>query len=499
MSLLLTVYNTPTWKTFVNVSGLPVIDEATLLVNSNTAILQPAQSLPIVSALLSGLSSGQTLWIAVVQAEHFLANVIENGNTLEEAAQAWEQLTNGLLGLQRQQRKKLHLFNLHQALAQPTQLRLLLSSEVVINDYSEQSVNSNLSLLAACQYLVQRPELQALNIRLQASVLPLCDSEKLILNIDQILLQSYITCAAANERDVIQSQLQQVQEQLESNLVTNAAQLTIIGTERDREQQMLREIETALHTEQKVRIKFESNLKTTIEERDSLLSQLHQMQDQLKQFESDLKSTSEERDLLLSQLHQVQEQLEQYYLSLQTEQQSNKHALLARDKQQAKEITKLEAELRKTKARAANAEFAGQLLQQELDKLRKSISWKAATPVRALGRLVRKNDPAREKLVQDIGLLLTSEYFDVDWYMRTYTDVTESQINPAEHYLLHGAAEGRLPGPLFDGNWYLQHYPDVSAANMNPLLHFILYGQQEGRNSSPILLTNNSQDVEEQN
>ncbi len=471
MSLLLTVYNTSVWKTFIDASGLPLINEATPQVNSSAAILQPTQSLPTVSALLSGLSNGQTLWLAVVQAEYFLANVLENGSTLEEAAQAWEQQTTGLLGLQRQQRKKLQLFNLHQALAQPTQFRLLLSPEVTISDYPEQTVSSNLSLLAACQYLTQRPELQALNTRLQASVLPLCDSEKLILNIDQILLQSHTNSAAANARDLIQSQLQQVQEQLESNLITSATQLASVNTEREREQQKLKEIETDLHTEREVRIQLESNLK----------------------------ATSEERDLLLSQLHQVQEQLEQYYLSLQAEQQTNKHTLLARDKQQAKEITKLEAELRKTKAKAANAEYAGLLLQQELDKLRKSLSWKAATPVRVLGRLVKKSNPEREKLVQDIGLLLTSEYFDVDWYIRTYTDVAESQLNPAEHYLLHGATEGRLPGPLFDGNWYLQHYPDVGAANMNPLLHFILYGQQEGRASSPILLTNNSQDAEEYN
>jgi hypothetical protein len=471
MSLLLTVYNTPTWKTFVNVSGLPLINEATPLVNSNSAILQPAQSLPTVSALLSGLSSGQTLWLAVVQAEHFFANAIDNGNTLEEAAQAWEQLTNSLLGLQRQQRKKLQLFNLHQALAQPAQFRLLLSPDVIIKDYPEQTFTSSLSMLAASQYLVQHPELQALNVRVQASVLPLCDNEKLILNIDQILLQSHAISAAANARDLVQSQLQQVQEQLESNLVTSATQLASVNTECERQQQKLEKIEAELYAERKARTQLESNLKTT----------------------------SEERDLLMAQLHQVQEQLEQYYLALQAEQQNNKHILIARDKQQAREVTKLEAELRKTKARAANAEYAGLLLQKELDKLKKSMSWKAATPVRILGRLVRRSDPEREKLVQDIGLLLTSEYFDVDWYLRTYTDVAESQINPAEHYLLHGAAEGRLPGPLFDGNWYLQHYPDVGAADMNPLLHFILYGQQEGRNSSPILLTNNSQDVEEQN
>lgn len=416
MSLLLTVYDNPNWEEFVNNCGVPLIDEAAPCANSKNALLLPAQPLAALSISLSSLASRTTLWVAVVQAEYHIAAMLEIGSTLSEAAQAWEQLTKDLLILQRQQRKKIQLFNLHQALANPARFRLLLSPEIKINEFPATEISSNLPLLAATQYLAQHPELQALNTRLQASVLPLCENEKLSLNIDQILLKNHTVTKENYEK-----------------------------------------------------------------------------------LESELKSTKEERDLILAQLHQVQEQLEQYYFSLQAEQQNNKHALLARDKQYTKEFAKLESEMRKLKAKAANAEFISQLHEKQLEKLRKSISWKAAMPVRALGRLLKRNDPEREKLLQDIGLLLTSEYFDVSWYLRTYKDVAENQINPAEHYLLHGAAEGRLPGPSFDGNWYLQHYPDVAEAKMNPLLHFILYGQQEGRSSSPILLTNNSQDPEESN
>lgn len=502
MSLLLTVYDASVWKTFVDASGLLPINEVASAVMPDAAIILPAQSLPTVSDLLSGLPPERVVWLAAVQAEYFLAEALNKGSTLAEAANAWEQQTNALLGLQRQQRKKLQLFNLHQALSHPAQFRILIS--VSINDYPAYTVPSTLSLLAACQYLAQRPDLQTLNTRLQASTLPLCDSEKLTLNVDQILLQSHSLSSAALERDLIMSQLNQVQEQFESNVATNSQLLVATSNERD---QALMQLETVSEENQKIQAanaQLQGELKSTIEERDQTRLQLEnasadnqQLQARNAQLQGELKTTIEERDLILAQLHQVQEQLEQYYLSLQTEQQNNKHALLARDKQQAKEMTKLEAELRKTKARAANAEYAGLLQQQELTKLRTSISWKAATPVRVLGRLIRKNEPEREKLLQDIGLLLTSEYFDVDWYLRAYPDVAENQINPAEHYLLHGAAEGRLPGPLFDGVWYLQRYPDVASVNMNPLLHFILYGQQEGRDSSPILLTNSSQEAEE--
>jgi hypothetical protein len=432
MSLLLTVYDTPAWKAFVDTTGLPQIKTPTSATQSSFAILDSIQSLSSVADLLPKLLNEQTLWLAAVQAEYFIASEVEQGKTLAEAANTWKQQTTALLGLQRQQRKKLQLFNLHQALAYPAQFRLMLSQVASIKEYPEHKVAGTFTLLSACQYLAQHSDLQTLNTRLQASAIPLCEDEKLILNVDHILHQSQINAAAVQERDQARAQLQQIQKQLESTSIVHSAE---------------REKKT-----------------------------------------SELKSISEERDLILAQLHQVQEKLEQYYLALHSEQQNNKHTLLARDKQHARETAKLEAELRKTKACAANAEYSGLLLQQELKKLRASISWKVATPVRVLGRIIRKNDPQHEKLLQDVGLLLTSEYFDVEWYLRHYPDVEESKMNPAEHYLLYGAAEGRLPSPLFDGNWYLQQYPDVAEAGSNPLLHFITYGLQEGRNSSPKFL-----------
>jgi hypothetical protein len=46
-------------------------------------------------------------------------------------------------------------------------------------------------------------------------------------------------------------------------------------------------------------------------------------------------------------------------------------------------------------------------------------------------------------------------------------------MNPAEHYMLHGAFEGRNPGPQFDTRQYLFDHPDLVEAGENPLLHFI--------------------------
>ncbi|MEJ0095245.1 MAG: rhamnan synthesis F family protein [Methylocella sp.] len=79
--------------------------------------------------------------------------------------------------------------------------------------------------------------------------------------------------------------------------------------------------------------------------------------------------------------------------------------------------------------------------------------------------------------------------FDRDWYLRKYPDVEMSELDPYEHYLLHGAAEGRDPNPVFDTNWYIEQYPDVKESGVNPLAHFYLHGAAEGRNPNPLFST----------
>jgi hypothetical protein len=53
----------------------------------------------------------------------------------------------------------------------------------------------------------------------------------------------------------------------------------------------------------------------------------------------------------------------------------------------------------------------------------------------------------------------------------------------AEHFILHGRAEGRAP-EVFNDERYLFKYPDLLAARMTPeqaTLHFIIHGLAEGR------------------
>lgn len=118
-------------------------------------------------------------------------------------------------------------------------------------------------------------------------------------------------------------------------------------------------------------------------------------------------------------------------------------------------------------------------LDTQLARMQRSMGWRLGAPVRWVKR--------RIAIARGIGLhgdvrrVLDSGLFDRAWYARTYPDVAESGIEPVEHYLLHGASEGRDPGPGFCTSLYLERYPDVGGSGMNPLLHFIRHGRSEGR------------------
>lgn len=95
--------------------------------------------------------------------------------------------------------------------------------------------------------------------------------------------------------------------------------------------------------------------------------------------------------------------------------------------------------------------------------------------------------------------------FDANAYLAGNQDVAKAGLDPLEHYVQYGAAEGRsLPtgstapyqfsganvsqgagngsfSGTFDGAAYLKQNGDVAAAGMNPLDHYLRYGFAEGR------------------
>jgi glycosyltransferase involved in cell wall biosynthesis/SAM-dependent methyltransferase len=102
----------------------------------------------------------------------------------------------------------------------------------------------------------------------------------------------------------------------------------------------------------------------------------------------------------------------------------------------------------------------------------------AARSVRTLWR-----QRGATQAVEDSGL------FDRKYYLARNADVARSGIDPVEHYLAHGAAEGRDPNPFFDTDFYLSQNPDVARSGMNPLLHYHEHGWAERRDPHPLFST----------
>ncbi len=91
---------------------------------------------------------------------------------------------------------------------------------------------------------------------------------------------------------------------------------------------------------------------------------------------------------------------------------------------------------------------------------------------------------ARDLLIR---ALRDHRLLDGAWYLRTYPDVAAAGIDPLEHFLSSGMAEGRDPSPLFSSAHYLSAHPDVAQSGIQPLWHFLTSGGAENRASHPLV------------
>lgn len=81
--------------------------------------------------------------------------------------------------------------------------------------------------------------------------------------------------------------------------------------------------------------------------------------------------------------------------------------------------------------------------------------------------------------------MMPPDLFRTDWYLHHYPDVRAANSDPWQHYLRHGAAEGRDPGPQFDTAHYLRQCPDAASSGLPPLLHYLQVGQHLGIDPRP--------------
>jgi GT2 family glycosyltransferase len=87
------------------------------------------------------------------------------------------------------------------------------------------------------------------------------------------------------------------------------------------------------------------------------------------------------------------------------------------------------------------------------------------------------------KTGSQLDILRSTILLDPVWYRESNSDLRGKPIDAAQHYLDHGALEGRNPHPLFDTNWYLSHSP---GDDINPLVHYLQRKTFAGSHPHPL-------------
>ncbi|MBK8805547.1 MAG: class I SAM-dependent methyltransferase [Bacteroidales bacterium] len=111
-----------------------------------------------------------------------------------------------------------------------------------------------------------------------------------------------------------------------------------------------------------------------------------------------------------------------------------------------------------------------QLQQIENADIKNSLSWRVTAPIRMLLSKLTKFKGGNSKDNQQ-KIIETSNFFDAKWYLNNYSDVKNSGMSASLHYLLHGAAEGRNPGPSFNTEDFYRKNPNLKQQSINPLIY----------------------------
>jgi hypothetical protein len=104
-----------------------------------------------------------------------------------------------------------------------------------------------------------------------------------------------------------------------------------------------------------------------------------------------------------------------------------------------------------------------------------------------IGGKVRRRTRGKQSPTLDIvvrELIAASGLFDAHWYSTVYgTEI--GKVDPLEHYIATGWKRGYSPSLTFDVPFYLKDNPDVAATGVEPLEHYLLHGALEGRPRVP--------------
>lgn len=395
----------------------------------------------------TSLPDGARVLILHCRPEYAIAHAMRLGGRPEAALQHWRDTTAAILGFFRRNRRRTTLIEVPSVFRQPGKLAEHLGPHL---DQPLQAwegafpATENPSLLMqamAAQMVAQAPELAALMSEAEASTLPQ----------DEKTWQPVPVDIAA-----LAGQLEEEEQERDRQVAAQSKKLESARQEIQVWQQRLLDAEEQANKQLAELAEARDHAKHEAKARED---QLAALREQHKAGERSLAETKEENELLLLQLHQVQEELETTFLKAQ--QDSDK----LRETEQGLETR--------------NAEIA--TLQQKIQELEKSPFRRTLAPLQALAWPRGKRNAEERKLQRDIALIQSSGFFNAKWYLQTYPDVAQDGVDPLEHYLRHGAAEGRNPSTEFVTEYYLRMNPDVREAAMNPLLHYIKFGREEGR------------------
>jgi hypothetical protein len=223
---------------------------------------------------------------------------------------------------------------------------------------------------------------------------------------------------------------------------------------------------------------FERERVKLIAEKEALSSELFKSRETLKGSEarsvelqqalalSDAKAQAEnqalvnENDSLLLQLHQVQEDLEHYFSA---------HQSLLETAEPLNSTVSMTGE--------GGREPPMPVAEKEKEKAQSRMLALLSAPVLKYVKRSR----AEKKLQLQMIFVEQSGFFDRQWYLQMYPDVLASKIDPIKHYLKFGWEEQRDPSTRFSTSHYLNTYPDIKSGGVNPLIHYIKFGAAEGR------------------
>lgn len=135
------------------------------------------------------------------------------------------------------------------------------------------------------------------------------------------------------------------------------------------------------------------------------------------------------------------------------------------------ELRRLRTEISKERNLLASKERNLLASARELSQLRREAI--AGGPLQTLTKGFSRTLRRRGQALECLRLLRGEGGVDADWYLRVNPDVAESGMEPAFHYFVYGAYEGRDPNPHFSTLEYVSKNSSVLCSGMDPLSHFL--------------------------